>query len=197
MIDEKWIDEFCEKYGYNKKKYGKNNPTLVILGETHGSNKERSEQDELIVKLGPKYVLSEILMVMGEENYRDDEYFTKWKEEYPRCELVGCDLSNPEQIELKKDLLRSLTIQQLETLRREVSVCEDDRLFKICAERYPFLKQKFDGTREERMGKIVLDHSENPSKPLVAVIGHRHADKSSEIHNILKGKVDYIAIWDC
>ena len=47
--------------------------------------------------------------------------------------------------------------------------------------------------RERRMGEIIIEHLND--KPIIVIIGHTHAEKCSNIHNLLKEKTDYIVIW--
>lgn len=185
MIDEKWLDVFRQKHGYRKEKYGTNDPTLVILGESHGhiipKDLERLQQRELIEKLRPKYILIETLQATSNniEYYRklsdsiDDDALEMIPEKY-EIELIRCDLSSQEFNNKARELgiLTYLTgFGGFET---------DERLYK---------------PRETKMGEIIIKYSKISCGPLIAIIGHHHAAIYSEIHNVLKEKVDYFTLW--
>ncbi len=50
--------------------------------------------------------------------------------------------------------------------------------------------------RENKMGEIIIDHVPKTTKPVIVIIGHTHARYESKIHQVLKGHVNYICIWN-
>lgn len=172
MIDEKWLDGFSEKHHYNKEKYGGNNFSLIIIGESHGTTRipeiERPQQDEVIEKFKPAYILIETL-----NSHIDDGYFKKWQKNH---KLEPCDLSPDE----KENIRTKLGFYILGN-------------FDESGQPKKEIKQSLDSAREMKMGEIIISKSEKTSKPLVAIIGNNHAKKNSKIHNVLARK-DYIVL---
>ncbi len=50
--------------------------------------------------------------------------------------------------------------------------------------------------RENKMGEIIIEYVQKTIKPVIVIIGHTHARYESKIHQVLKGHVNYICIWN-
>jgi hypothetical protein len=178
MIKLKVIEEYLQciknlvnnenKKAYQSKPYGEEH-TVVILGEKHGDSIEECCQEKLIKDLVPKYLLV--------ENITND-VFRIWGEKYG-CKVVLCDLESHEK----------------ENKRRKLGFKNFGFNESVSAE-YESLKPQLNDAREIKMGEIIMDnYSRESSKPLLAIIGHKHAMEKSKIHSTLKEKVGYITIW--
>lgn len=60
MIERRIIREWCRRSNYRLSFYG-DEPSIVILGENHGTPKHYQKEEEMIALVRPEYVLHELL----------------------------------------------------------------------------------------------------------------------------------------
>lgn len=107
--------------------------------------------------------------------------------------LILCDLSDSEKEKIQKDILEKLQ----EECKKLNYFSNINDVFDRCDEIHPELnlKRLFYDKREKRMGEKALKCIIGSEKPIIVIIGHEHAGECSNIHNLLKGKTNYISIW--
>ncbi len=175
--------------GYQLESSSGISPSVIIFGEKHSDKTERKDQEDLIKNLG----LANFVLLA-----EDESHFESWKGKDGCEEVILCDLELKEKDENRKELLRKhLPPQEFERLS---GIFDDsvETFFDNCVQRFPYLMQLFYDSREKKMGEIICsNHSKEPSKLIVVIIGSYHARKDSEVHKILeKNEIDHICIWN-
>jgi len=189
MVDKKTIREWCRSSNYRPTFYG-DDPSIVILGEKHGTPKHRQKEEEMI---RPEYLLTELLDVRTynpqtkEEKFLPgvpidefdrmnleggiEDYMVKWSEKYGLF-LVGMDLSYAEM---------GLVIDNLYAEHPNYEFTSQSP--KVCL------------YREKRMGERMAEYKQKTARTIVAIMGDYHRRPKSGIHPILQKKgISYVCI---
>lgn len=145
---------------------------VIILGVMHSNNKEYNCYECLIERITPSFILYEASYNSGNEPiYRYHEFYN-WIENH-NFRSISCDLTDKKTDTIINENSCNYRIERYDS---QIS----DRLYY--------------NEREKRMGKNIIRHKKS-DEPIIVIIGHEHAGEWSNIHNILKGKIDYIAFW--
>ncbi len=145
---------------------------VLILGVMHSNNNEYNCYEWLIEKIRPSSILYEACYNCCTKPIYHDLEFNRWIENH-NFKSISCDLTDEEKDRIKNEISCNYKIIRYET---QIS----DRLYY--------------NEREKRMGENILKYKET-DKPIIVIIGHDHAGEWSNIHNILKGKTEYITFW--
>ena len=191
IVKQKIIKEFCNNRNCIPTFYGKD-PSLVIMGESHGNESHDRNEQDLIQLVKPEYVLHELFDArtynladqevkfipgvpinwVDEENKDSYLDLVDWAEKY-RFNLIGMDLSFAElQAKVNRILDRN---PPYEVTNQTPEVC-----------RY----------RETRMANRMVEYLVKTKKPVVAIMGNDHRKPCAAIHPILKSlRLDYATIF--
>lgn len=192
MLEKAVIREWCRNNRCKPRFYG-DNPSIVILGEHHGVQGNRQQQESIIELVGPEYLLHELFdgkiynPATKELGYLSGVAVDPKVEKLtPRshyeeligmaekhgCILVGMDLS----------------FAELELIRDRIS---DEHPKSTLDQKL----QKEYGYREKRMGERMVEYHHKTDRPIVAVMGGDHRRPKSEIHAILQNEgISYVCI---
>ncbi|VVB88827.1 Uncharacterised protein [uncultured archaeon] len=147
--------------------------SVVILGEKHGDCIERSCQKKLIERLKPEYVLIEVLVALSYNTASEQTGFRKG--------FVCIDDEDQCQVELNG--LLNMSLKNVTLVGCDLSSAE---LYKEFGHNNRGDRKTYP-KRETKMGEVITNYLNlnNSSKPLVAIIGHDHAQRQSKIHKLL------------
>lgn len=220
MINTEMIKDWAKKNDYLRSSYG-SNPNLVIVGEEHKHKKMRNQQELLLAKLKPKYLLHEGFRACtynlktdkaDVKEYTDNpqpdiaqalsgnEYLTNWSKEY-NIPLIGCDISLNELDQFAKTLPEEFPDKYNEEppigffgSSETSSGGEQTRVIRTGRE-LGYEDKRVKLYRDKRIGEIIAEQATKTKKSLMAIIGADHMRSSSELHNILKkAKVGYVCV---
>lgn len=207
MMDIAWINNWIKENNYRVIKSRKD-PEVVIVGETHSNKTFIEQQERLIDKLRPEYLLHECIGISTYDPLTHKEgmlkdrkfedfvelhpfpYMVQWSEKYGLF-LVGCDLSLREIEDTGKILARKFPgkyrwdaeAQMTEVLRNVPSFS-----FTLCDEGViPY--------RDKKMGEMTVEYARKTSKPLITIMGAYHMRPKSSLYRILRNSdVGYICV---
>ncbi len=157
---------------------------IIVLGVMHSNEKEYNCYENIIKSIRPKFVLVEDLDFNNLQSLANECHF----------ELVLCDLSDQEKEIMQEEILINNNLK--DEYEKSNYFSDIDTVFQNCDVTHPELnlKRLFYDKREKRMGEEALKYM-GSDKPIIVIIGHEHAGECSNIHNLLKGKTNYISIW--
>ncbi len=145
---------------------------VIILGVMHSNNREYNCYEWLIERITPSCILYEASYNSGNEPIYRIHEFNDWIENH-NFRSISCDLTD----------------EETDTIKDEIS-CN----YRITRHASQISDRLYYNEREKRMGEYILRYKKS-DKPIIVIIGHEHAGEWSNIHNILKGKTEYITFW--
>jgi hypothetical protein len=207
MMDINWIRDWAEENKYQVVPKGEN-PQIAIVGESHGNGAFIKQQERLVDKLKPEYLLHECIGINTYdpsthqqrllEGRRVDEfdvgneipdYMIQWSEK-DGLFLVGCDLSMREV----EDCGKILAQRHPERYKWD----PEFQMTEVLDNDFPYFTNQDDGVvpfRDTKIGGMMVEYAGKTSKPLITIMGAHHMRPESPIHQILgNSNIGYICI---
>lgn len=196
-MDMRWIKSWAYENAY---KYwdNSNDTNVVIIGESHREEDLMKEQERLIDKLKPEFLLHEYMGVQtydpetkskeciegrmyGDAMPPDEDipdYLIQWSDQYGFF-LVGSDLT----MEEVKHVGRCLSKKYPETYDYDP---EYDIVERLDGEEFSHQDDGVIPYRDSNIGNMISQYARKTTAPLVAIVGGYHIKDNSSIHTRLE-----------